>query len=109
MSSKAPPMNQVCSIVTVTRNRSGDYIEGNEVSSACHIRNIKAVRRTTNGETVTSDGQIWLPADSGAVEGSVVKAYGNTYQLERYTPGVDLDSPTIHFLKFDLEIIRVVS
>lgn len=109
MSPKAPPMNQQCEIVSVSRNVGGDYIEDDKRVSKCHLRYITTVRRTSNGEETQSDAMLWLPIETQVDSGDIVLCDGTRFQVDRINRARDLDTPIVHFLKCELEIIRTVS
>lgn len=107
MSPKAPPMNHQCEIVSVSRDKYGSYLETGSVPSRCRIRYIVTRRQSIHGEEIQSDAQIWLPAETNVKEGDIIRADSQSFQVDRINLARDLDTPIIHFLKCDLQIIRI--
>jgi len=100
-----PSFNNVCQLVTQTRNRYGDYVQGVTVDVECVFRHITTIRRGNHMEVDDADAMLWVPVDTDISIGQIVLFQGGSYQVERYTEAQGLrDEP--QFIKCDLKIVK---
>lgn len=102
-------MNMDCSIVTTSRNRYGDWVNGVEVPAKCHFRQITTFLRMQNMEVNDADAMIWFYPDTNVSLGSTVLFDGQYYEIDRLNKARRLGESTVQFIKCDLKRTVLVS
>lgn len=94
---------------TTTRNGYGDFIASGETALKCHFREVNNVGTTGANEQFDSDAMAWFEPDSGVDRYDIIKFDGTHYRVERITKARRLHSPSVQFIKAELNKYGVIS
>lgn len=115
MSLFTPPMNLVCSIVTTSRDRFGDWVYDSSSSVKCHFREInksvdsKSAKDNLHTDSNDAEAIVWLPAGTNVDVGTVILFDSLYFKVNKITKGRRLSSSEVHFLKCELERTQGIS
>lgn len=100
---------QECELITITKNRWGDFVESSSGSLDCRFREITLAERSVHGEVLDADAQIWLEPASGVAVGNVIRFDGVDYEIDRINKARRLGESEVQFIKCDLKIVNTIA